>query len=563
MDEISFEHFDPEFELGNLDMNGKPIKPRKKPGRKPNPPSPAQRKAQNRAAQRAFRERKRREMRDAETNIKKCLYMRDQAIKENKQAQQLVKQLQYENNYLLGQVLLLKIACMSNHVDVPKFYDTGCTDKMGSEVTSFSKSKDIPQSLEFFLNSKKHIVTVEAEDLTVSPEQQQQQKNATPPSFDSPSSPTSTLASLQLNAHSPPPPPPPQQQQAPELDPALMQFLLQPDALGDIMQLIKDVPPDVLISQVPPELISLIPSNMRNSLFSSITQQLHQQHPDFDLASAIPPELKSVLNTDSELPPELKAMLNMEKDEGEMDYTDETTTTTTASPFTPQPDAFTSPPPQYQQQQQQQPKENKRGQEQQNHNKGYSEKIYTPGPMSPLEAVNHMRNMRDPSSDGYLFTPTELQRKIPHDPRIDVIPGPVMRDYMIIFQDYYDANEIFNFLLDQAMFMGGELGNPDCWFIPPAFISKWWFICPNSRPMRTDGAIQVARWVAAKMMESLKSRKWMYLERERYLDRFPQPDEQEYDVTKEQHEEAALADLFVMHVSNNVPRLTSPNAFTI
>lgn len=35
-----------------------PVKIRKKPGRKPNPASPALRKAQNRAAQRAFRERK-------------------------------------------------------------------------------------------------------------------------------------------------------------------------------------------------------------------------------------------------------------------------------------------------------------------------------------------------------------------------------------------------------------------------------------------------------------------------------------------------------------------------
>ncbi|KAG9305656.1 hypothetical protein G9A89_022578 [Geosiphon pyriformis] len=43
---------------------------RKKPGRKPNPASPALRKAQNRAAQRAFRERKERHLRDLENTIK-------------------------------------------------------------------------------------------------------------------------------------------------------------------------------------------------------------------------------------------------------------------------------------------------------------------------------------------------------------------------------------------------------------------------------------------------------------------------------------------------------------
>jgi hypothetical protein len=164
MADISFEHFDPEFELGNLDANGRPIRPRKKPGRKPNPPSPAQRKAQNRAAQRAFRERKRREMREAESTVKHCVYARDQAVREVKSLRKRMEELVYETNYLKGYVLTLKVACLSNGVDVPKFWDAGVTDEMGSDHLTFSRTTDIPQSLEFFLDRDMNIICADKQD---------------------------------------------------------------------------------------------------------------------------------------------------------------------------------------------------------------------------------------------------------------------------------------------------------------------------------------------------------------------------------------------------------------
>lgn len=169
---IAFEHFDPEMELGQVDENGQPIRLRKKPGRKPNPPSAAQRKAQNRAAQRAFRERKRREMRDAETSVKKCMHARDMAIKESERLQRRLDELQYENNYLKGYVLTLKMACIANKVHIPKFWDTGVTDSIGADELTFSKTKHVPQQLEFFLDKKMNIVGLTEEDTlstTVSP----------------------------------------------------------------------------------------------------------------------------------------------------------------------------------------------------------------------------------------------------------------------------------------------------------------------------------------------------------------------------------------------------------
>lgn len=155
---VSFEHFDPEFELGQMDATGQPIRPRKKPGRKPNPPSPAQRKAQNRAAQRAFRERKRYEMREAQLTAKKCIQARNQALCQVKVLKRRVEELEYETNYLKGYTLTLRLACEANHVVVPKFWDAGTTDEIGVEEMTFSRTKGIPQQLEFFLDKQMNVI---------------------------------------------------------------------------------------------------------------------------------------------------------------------------------------------------------------------------------------------------------------------------------------------------------------------------------------------------------------------------------------------------------------------
>ncbi|GAA5811127.1 hypothetical protein MFLAVUS_004556 [Mucor flavus] len=553
MDHIAFEHFDPEFELGNLDINGKPIKPRKKPGRKPNPPSPAQRKAQNRAAQRAFRERKRREMRDAETNIKKCLNMRDQAIKDAKSLQLKLEELRYENNFLKGEVLTLKIACMANRVDVPKLWDTGMRDRMGSDTTTFSRTKEIPQPLEFFLNSQRYIITMLPEDLLSSPtsspspemtsfdhmsqqqqqqkqqqhyykqqqqQQQQQQQNiyrfqnkyhipsnastastnnsyysghetidplmSSPPSstthdlpplsgvfpFDNVAETTQSLGHL-------------------DLDPALMQYFLQPDTINDFVNQMKDVPPELWLSQVPREIAALIPPEMRTYL-----SQPHQN-----------------------------STLHNQVDEDAMDYSSSPHQTSNFSPPS-IPSSFIP----------EMPVEGDfwKDIKETNLSPSMSNKVYVAGPISALDAVNQMRTMREQNDNRFLLTPTELQRKIPHDPRIDLIPGPTMRDYMIIFQDFYNSNELFSTLLDNAMFIGGELGNPDCWFVPPNFIRKYWFLCPNYQPTRPDNSVELAVFFAQKMLDTLRRRKEMYIMRDRNLNMFVKPNMAEVRIDYDQ-----------------------------
>ncbi|KAI7893880.1 uncharacterized protein EV154DRAFT_536856 [Mucor mucedo] len=527
MEDIAFEHFDPEFELGNLDINGKPIKPRKKPGRKPNPPSPAQRKAQNRAAQRAFRERKRREMHDAETNIKKCLQMRDQALKEAKSLQLKVDELRYENNFLKGQLLTFKITCIANRVDVPKFWDTGKRDKMGSDETTFSRTKDIPQPLEFFWITKNVFLQYSSPP----PE--------TPQPFNSTASTTSsdntfssgleTFLSSPLSSSLPPDfsfddiPNLIQSATHLDLDPTLMQYLLQPDTVTDFINQMKDVPPELWLSQVPPELVALVPPEIRSYL------------------SQPPPELHSNVSQDS------------------MEYA-----TSSPQPSTPPPSVPSNFQPKI-------PVEGDFWMDIKDTNSSPTNKVYVAGPISPLDAVNQMRTMRDQNDNRYLLTPTELQRKVPHDPRIDLIPGPTMRDYMILFQDFYDANELFNTLISTAMFIGGELGNPDCWFVPPNFIRKYWFLCPNHRPTRLDNSVELAVFFGQKFLDSLKRRKEMYIMRDEYVDHFLEPTLDDvgraYD---EMEDDEHLGRVFfykylllIDNINKEIPRIISPNPFTV
>ncbi|KAF8955237.1 hypothetical protein BGZ46_002689 [Entomortierella lignicola] len=81
-----------------------PTKIRRKPGRKPNPASPAVRKEQNRAAQRAFRDRKERHLQEMESTIKELKETNSQISqrlkKETQDFKSAMESLQNENYYL-------------------------------------------------------------------------------------------------------------------------------------------------------------------------------------------------------------------------------------------------------------------------------------------------------------------------------------------------------------------------------------------------------------------------------------------------------------------------------
>lgn len=97
-----------------------PVKVRKKPGRKPNPASPALRKAQNRAAQRAFRERKERHLRELEAAVKQMREQRDRLQAENEELRRDQDILRSENWYLKGIVLTLQLVCFRHNLVIPQ-----------------------------------------------------------------------------------------------------------------------------------------------------------------------------------------------------------------------------------------------------------------------------------------------------------------------------------------------------------------------------------------------------------------------------------------------------------
>jgi hypothetical protein len=159
-----------------VDNNTSPVKIRKKPGRKPNPASPALRKAQNRAAQRAFRERKERHMKDLETNIKGIKDHRDKLLQENEKMSSENEILKAENWYLKGIVLSLQLVCLQHNLVIPQH----CPHV--DEQTLSVLSQSIPESISSYINvNSKNKLQISSKLMNDTPEitrikQQQQQQ---------------------------------------------------------------------------------------------------------------------------------------------------------------------------------------------------------------------------------------------------------------------------------------------------------------------------------------------------------------------------------------------------
>ncbi|KAI8994914.1 hypothetical protein BDB01DRAFT_774577 [Pilobolus umbonatus] len=520
MSHLSFEHFNPEIELGNLDTNGRPIRPKKKPGRKPNPPSPAQRKAQNRAAQRAFRERKRREMLEAEITVKRCIHARDKTLRENKRLKRRIDELTYETNYLKGYVLTLKMACIANHVEVPKIWDNGTKDEIGAERLTYSKTKGIPQQLEFFLDKKLNIITID----------QHQTKGQT--DMRTPSSPISKYIIDDSPAMS-------KRSSSPLSSSSESSYTS--DAQDDTMSVNSSLVNEESTSErngIPNSALSSIVPKLASHLESPFFQQLlntnlvgsyspDNNHATMDPSSSAMPRENTKTSRNSSICSNTSAGFfdaSIASELSDEDMVEDTIVDAkTGMPRTTT--AYTG--------------------ERDFRNKGHHAQILFP-PMTPLDAIEKMRDVQNLGTDARaLFVPTELQRTIRHDTRIDVVPGAAMRDHMILFQDYYDANELFDYLAENSVFLGGELGNPDSWFVPPSFLKRYWFLCPNHKRQRMDNAVEIMVKLGKRMLELILERKQMYIKRELYPDYFPEPTPEEMDaefLAKDDHEH--LHDIF-------------------
>lgn len=112
---FAFQHFDQECDFGIENEEGERVRKRKRPGRKPNPPTLQERRAQNRAAQKAFRERE--QQRKAEKDKKW-----EEFQQEIKVLKAQLATTQFEARYLKACVLHLTLACLIHRGSVPHIW---------------------------------------------------------------------------------------------------------------------------------------------------------------------------------------------------------------------------------------------------------------------------------------------------------------------------------------------------------------------------------------------------------------------------------------------------------
>ncbi|KAL0096690.1 hypothetical protein J3Q64DRAFT_1620753, partial [Phycomyces blakesleeanus] len=306
-----------------------PIKIRKKPGRKPNPASPALRKAQNRAAQRAFRERKERHLRDLENTIRTLRELRQANLKQHRQTKKELDATKAENWYLKGVVLTLQFICLHNNIKIPT-HSPYLTEEALEDI-----AKTAPHAIEAYVNAYTH-----------------------------------------------------NNQQ------------------------------------------------LKPTMASHFANTIHDEDEDED-------EGHDVLENPIVKLEQLEDQVNWQDRSIQNDNDDD------------------------------------------NHNHNNSNNPFQPHPSS-LSAIQRIRlQLRVQSSltaignSAARLQPTILQLAIPHDPRIDLLPTPHMRDRMIIFRDIMDYDRCFAMLLNGAVHHGGDPTMSESWELPPEFFSEFWYLCIN------------------------------------------------------------------------------------
>ncbi|CEP14072.1 hypothetical protein [Parasitella parasitica] len=366
-----------------------PIKVRKKPGRKPNPASPALRKAQNRAAQRAFRERKERHMRELEIAIKQIREQRDKLHAENEQLKADQEIMRSENWYLKGIVLTLQLVCFQHNLVIPQH------GPYINEQALSVLAQSIPESISTYISvNANNKLPIPSKLFGYKHTMKQRDRYLS----------TGSIVITKEGIHSVP------DRSSPHLQ--------QPIVSNTVPVA---VPRQTESSTCPSE-------SMYDSDFP--TEDLVHPLESQDEDASIPPLSPGSVESDSDLPHR-----------------------------------------QQHQQQQQQPSAPR-------------PVMLTEEPItSNLAAIQTLRlRLRLQSacvrmdSIPFAIQPTILQLTIPHDPRIDLIPTPHMRDRMILFRDQFDLDDCFRCLLGHSVFHGGDPAIAANWQLPPEFFEKYWFL---------------------------------------------------------------------------------------
>ncbi|GAA5811126.1 hypothetical protein MFLAVUS_004555 [Mucor flavus] len=328
------------------DMNGQPVRIRKKPGRKPNPASPALRKAQNRAAQRAFRERKERHLKDLETTIHNLRNQRNNATRELNALKGNLESYKAENWYLKGVVLTLQFICMHHNINIPTH------SPYLSEEALAKMAQTAPHAIEAYVNSY-------------------------------------TRNNFNLKS--------------------TMSYHFVDN------------------------------NNIQEPVSSESPHSYHDQEESMDY-SVTEEDYHSIASPSPQPQPQPQPQLMKEEETDSNQPAWKSSFNDATSPLHP--------------------------------------------PTSSLDAIQHIRlklgvqstlNNADDQAAARL-KPTILQLAIPHDPRIDLIPTPHMRDRMIIFRDQMDYDRCFTMMLNEAVYHGGDPTMSESWELPADFFSEFWYL---------------------------------------------------------------------------------------
>ena len=437
----------PQPPVQQFDENGQPIKIRKKPGRKPNPASPALRKAQNRAAQRAFRERKERHLKDLEGTIRQLREQRNSAVKELNGVKSKMDSFRAENWYLKGVVLTLQFVCLHHNIHIPT-HSPYLTEEALGEM-----AKTTPHAIEAYVNAYTR------NNINLKP----------------------TMAAHFANA-----------------------------------------------------------PNEKDSPLQTQTEYPQQQQAEETLDN---PETEEEERADTE----------MVEDEDEEDYKNNS--------LSPEPhyvkieeeedEAMT--------QWVKQHNENKKRQEKEEQEKKEAKEEDKPDHASSISAIQRIRlqlriqsTITNVGKSAVRLQPTILQLAIPHDPRIDLIPTPHMRDRMIIFRDQMDYDRCFAMLLNGAYYHGGDPTMSASWELPAEFFTEFWYLAINYDVNRTN------TWRRLKGLPEIRGGANNTIVSEGEQQQWLQQEQQFTQHQQQQHQDAAngMCDL------GNTANFTSPPSST-
>jgi hypothetical protein len=158
---FSFQHFNPEYDIGIVNEHGERVRKRKRPGRKSNPPSVEERREQNRVAQKIFREKEQRRREKQEQE-------RRQLSNEIFRLRKKLAEVEYEANYLRGYALQLSLACLLHRGSVPYIWSERCfydrhttpvfTQSTRPEMKSFAELYQVPRLFEMILGENQQIL---------------------------------------------------------------------------------------------------------------------------------------------------------------------------------------------------------------------------------------------------------------------------------------------------------------------------------------------------------------------------------------------------------------------